>query len=214
VRDHALEQTTAAALAADPRVDDDTIAIECFDGGHALLRGSIESPVMRTHALRTASAVAGVRTVDDEMRPRALGVGHRQDARTEAAVLKAFIADHTLPAETMHVRAMDGTVTLDGRVEFAHQRDEAEQVARRVPGVSQLRNHLKVWIAASPNEVLERVTDAIGEVGADQLTVTVRDNVATLSGAVRSAADRDAALAAAAAARLVVSVEDEIRVVA
>jgi len=214
MRDHALEQTIAAALAADPGVDDDTIAVECFDGGHVVLRGSVESPVKRTHALRATSAVAGVRIVDDQMRPRALGVGHRQDATTEAAVLKAFIADHTLAAETMHVRATNGTVTLDGRVDLERQRDQAERVARRVPGVSRLRNELKVWIAASPNEVLKRVTEAIGEDGADQLTVTVRDNVATLTGSVRSAADRDAAIAAAAGTRLVVGVEDDIRVVA
>ena len=214
MRDHALEQTIAAALAADPGVDDDTIAVECFDGGHVVLRGSVESPVKRTHALRATSAIAGVRRVDDQMRPRAPGVGHRQDARTEAAVLTAFIADHTLAAETMHVRATDGTVTLGGRVDLERQRDQAEQVARRVPGVSQLRNELTAWIAASPNEVLKRVTEAIGEDRADQLTVTVRDNVATLSGSVRSAADRDAAIAAAGGTRLVVGVEDDIRVVA
>jgi len=214
MRDHTLEQTTADALAADPGVDDDTIAVECFDGGHVVLRGAVESPAKRTHALRTAAAVAGVRTVDDQMRPRALGIGHRQDARTEAAVLRAFIADPRVPAETMHVRATDGTVTLDGRVDLEHQRDRAEEVAKRVPGVSQLRNQLEVWLAASPNEVLERVTDAIGEAGAAQLTATVHDNVATLSGTVRSPTDRDAAIAAAAAARLVVDVRDEIRIAA
>jgi osmotically-inducible protein OsmY len=214
MRDHALEQNTAHALAADPGVDDDTIAVECFDGGHVVLRGSVESPVKRTHVRRTAGAVAGVRTVDDQMRARPLGVGHHQDARTEAAVLDAFIADHTLPAETMHVRVADGIVTLGGRVDLERQRDRAEEVARQVPGVSQLRNELAVWIAASPNEVLERVTAAIGEDAADQLTVTVRDNVATLSGTVRSAADRDAAIAAATGTRLVVDVEDEIRVAA
>jgi osmotically-inducible protein OsmY len=68
-------------------------------------------------------------------------------------------------------------------------------------------------MAVSPNEVLERVTDAIGRQGADQLTVTAPDNVITLSGTLRSAADRDAAVAAAAGGRLVVGVEDEIRVV-
>jgi osmotically-inducible protein OsmY len=214
MRDHALEQTTAAALAADPGVDDDTIAVEGFDGGHVVMRGSVASPAKRTHALRTAFAVAGVRDVDDQLRPQALGVGHRQDSRTEAAVLKAFIADQHFPAETMHVRAADGTVTLHGRVDLADQRDRAEEVARRVPGVSQLRNNLSVWMAASPNEVLQRVADAIGDDGADQLTVTVRDNVATLSGTVRSAADRHAAIDAAAGAHLVVDVEDEVRVVA
>jgi osmotically-inducible protein OsmY len=214
MRDHALEQAVAEALAADPRIDDETIAVECFVGGHVVLRGSAASPVEATHAVRTADGVAGVRDVDDLLRPRRHGVGHRQDARTEAAVLNALNADDVLPAETMHVSASDGIVTLSGSVELPFQRDEAEEVAMRVPGVSQVRNQLSVWIAVSPNEVLERVTGAIGADAADHLTVTARENVVTLSGTVRSAADRDAALAAAAGAPMVVDVADEIRVVA
>jgi osmotically-inducible protein OsmY len=214
VRDHPLEQTIAAALRADPRVDDDTIAVACFDGGQVVLRGSAESPAEATHALRTANQVAGVRTVDDRVRVRRRGVGHRADARTEAAVLEAFIADDVLPAESMHVSASDGTVTLSGVVDLPFQRDEAEAIAKRVPGVSQLRNQLSVWMAVSPNEVLERVTHAIGERSADHLTVTAHDNVVTLSGTLHSAADRDAAVVAAATGRMVVDVEDEIRVVA
>jgi BON domain len=73
VRHHALEKTIAHALAVDPRGDDDTIAVECFAGGHVVLRGS-------------------------------------------AAVLRAFISDDALPAETIHVTAWDGTVTLSGSV--------------------------------------------------------------------------------------------------
>ena len=72
----------------------------------------------------------------------------------------------------MHVHASDGTVTLSGRVDFPYQREEAEEVAMAVPGVSEIRNHLSVWIRVSVNEVTERVTKAIGEAGADQLTVS------------------------------------------
>ena len=129
-------------------------------------------------------------------------------------MLRAFIANDALPAETMHVSASDGKVTLRGRVDFADQRDEAEAVARRVPGVSQLRNDLDVWTAVSPNQVLEQVTGAMDDDRAVRLTVTARDNMVTLSGTVRSAADRDAAVAAAAGVPFVARVEDEIRVVA
>jgi osmotically-inducible protein OsmY len=212
VRDHSLERTIADALAADPRVGDDTIAVECFDDGRVVLRGSAETPVEATHALRTAYKVVGAAAVEEQLRLRRRGVGHRADARTEAAVLRAFIADDVLPAGAMHVSASDGTVTLSGQVDFPFQREEAEALALRVPGVSELRNHLTVWMAVSPNEVLERVTDAIGPDGADNVTVTARDNVVTLAGTVRSVADRDAALAAAAGVRMVVDVEDEIRV--
>jgi osmotically-inducible protein OsmY len=214
MRDHALEHAVAEALAADPRVDDETIAVECSDGGHVVLRGSAASPVEATRALRTAYRATGARDVEERLRPRRHSVGDRQDARTEAAVLEAIIADDALPAETMHVSASDGSVTLGGSVEFPSQRNEAEEVAMRVPGVSQVRNQLSVWIAVSPNDVLELVAGAIGAEAAGHLTVTARESVVILSGTVRSAADRDAALAAAAGARMVAGVEDEIRVVA
>ena len=214
MRDHALEKTIAHALVVDPRVDDDTIAVVCFAGGHVVLRGSAESPAKATRALRAAGGVADVRDVEDQLRPRRPGAGRGQDARTEAAVLRAFISDDALPAETIRVTASDGTVTLSGSIDFPYQRDEAEGVARQVAGVSQIRNHLRVWIAVSPNEVLDRVADAIGVDSADQLTVTARDNVVTLTGTVRSTGDRDAAIAAAAGAPMVAGVQDEIRVLA
>ena len=214
MRDHTLERRIAAALAADPHVDDDAIAVQCGPRGYAVLRGASGNPAMDGRALRTASAVAGVDEVINQLRARRPGVGPRQEARTEAAVLRAFIADDALPAEAMHVSASDGTVTLRGRVDSASQRDEAEAVARRVPGVSQLRNELDVWTAISPNQVLEQVTGAVGGHRADRLTVTARDNVVTLSGTVRSAADRDAAVVAAADVPFVARVEDAIRVVA
>jgi osmotically-inducible protein OsmY len=188
--------------------------VECFDGGHVVLRGRADSPGKSTHAVRTTGGVPGVRTVDDQLTPRRRGVRHRADARTEAAVLNAFIADDALPAETMRVGVSDGTVTLSGLVHFPLQLEEAETVAMRVPGVSRVRNDLDVWIAVSVNDVTERVTRAVGEDAADGLRVTARDNVVSLSGTVRSTAERDAAIAAAAGAPEVVDVRDSIRVVA
>jgi osmotically-inducible protein OsmY len=212
--DRTLQRSVAESLRANPRVDDDEIAVECFDGGHVVLRGRAENPGTSTQAVRTANAVPGVRTVDDQLSPRRRGARHRADARTEAAVLNAFIADDALPAETMHVHVSDGNVTLSGRVDFPYQREEAEEVAMSVPGVSEIRNHLSVWVRVSVNEVTERVTKAIGDAGAGQLTVSTHHNVVTLSGTVRSRADRDAAVAAAAGADAVVDVEDRIRVLA
>jgi osmotically-inducible protein OsmY len=157
MRDHVLKRRIAAALVADPHVDDDAIAVQCGQSGYVVLRGVSGNPAMDGRALRTASAVSGVDGVNNQLRPRRPGVGPRQDARTEAAVPRAFIADDALPAEAMHVSASDGTVTLRGRVDFAYQRDEADAAARRVPGVSQLRNELDIWTALSPNAVLEQV---------------------------------------------------------
>jgi osmotically-inducible protein OsmY len=212
VSDQALQRRIVAALGANPRVDDDEIAVEYLDGGHVVLRGRAESPDKSTQAVRTASGVPGVRTVDDQLSPRRRGERHRADARTQAAVLNAFIADGALPAGTMHVQVSDGNVTLSGRVDFPYQRQEAEDVAMAVPGVVEIRNRLSVWLSVSVNEVTERLAETIGEAGADEITVSTHDNIVTLSGTVRSAADRDAAVAAAASAVAVVDVEDRLRV--
>ena len=47
LRDHALEKTIAHALAVDPGVDDDTVAVECFAGGHIVPQR--ERAIARTH---------------------------------------------------------------------------------------------------------------------------------------------------------------------
>jgi hypothetical protein len=51
-------------------------------------------------------------------------------------VLRAFVGDDALPAETIHVTASDGTVTLNGSVELPYQRDEQ----KRSPGTFQRRD--------------------------------------------------------------------------
>jgi osmotically-inducible protein OsmY len=101
---------------------------------------------------------------------------------------------------------------LQSQVEGAHQRQAAEVLAVAVPAVSEVRNHRNVWIRVSVNEVTERVTEAISEAGADGLRVSTHDNVVALSGTVRSVADRDAAIAAAATARAVLDFEDRTEV--
>jgi osmotically-inducible protein OsmY len=68
-------------------------------------------------------------------------------------------------------------------------------------------------MTVSADDVAERVTDAIGAdaiVGADQITVNVRDNDVTLTGIVTSREHRNAAVAAAAGSPGVAHVHDEL----
>jgi len=215
--DHALRGRINEALSDAPHVDVAEIAVECHDDGDVVLRGSVVNLHRRAEAVRTARGVPGVRAVDDQMRTRPVGAEHEAAAETEAAVLVALILDDALPAYGIDVDVDGSKVTLCGAVDIASQRDAAERIALRVAGVSEVRNRLKVWTAVSAEDVAERLAEAIGVdaiVGADGITVTVRDNVVTLSGSVRSRDDRDAAVTAAARTPGVVGISDEIRVMA
>jgi osmotically-inducible protein OsmY len=212
---NALEQNIMEALAANPRVKADEISVQAF-GGDVTLRGTVGSVVQREEAMRTARDVTGVNSVTDGLRLGLLDASRRADADTEAAVLDALNADTAVRGSDIDVAVRDGAVTLSGLVELVSQRDRAERDALAVPGVASVHNRLLVVFPVSADDVAERITDAIGLnaiVGADALTVTVRDDAVTLSGTVRSRADHDTALAAAAAAPGVTDVRDEMRIV-
>jgi osmotically-inducible protein OsmY len=143
--DLALRGRIIEALARGPQVDVAEIAVECHDDGDVVLRGSVVNVRQRAEAVRTARGVPGVRGVDDQLRTRPVGAEHGADAQIEAAVLDALILDEALPAYGIDIEVDRRTVTLCGAVDTASERDAAERIARRVPGVSEVRNRLKVW---------------------------------------------------------------------
>ena len=143
--DLALRGRIIEALADAPHVDVTEIAVECHDDGDVVLRGSVVNLLQRAEAVRTARGVPGVRAVDDQLRTRPVGADHSANAMTEAAVLDALILDDAVPAYGIDVDVDGGEVTLRGAVDIACERDAAERIALRVPGVSEVRNRLKVW---------------------------------------------------------------------
>jgi osmotically-inducible protein OsmY len=212
VSDHTLESAVMQALAENPLVHADEIAVD-DRGGDIVLRGTVGSLVQRAEAARTTRAVPGVRNVEDELRVRPLGIDGRVDADTEAAVLAALLDDDELHASLVEVDARDGTVTLSGLVELEWQRDKAERIALEVGGVSRVVNQLRIWLQVSADEVAQRVNEAIGAgaiAGADDVTVSVVDNDVTLAGTVASREHREAVIAAAAATPGVVQVHDAL----
>jgi len=211
-----LQRAVMEALADNPIVHADEVAVEVLDdAGDIVLRGTVGSLVQRAEAVRAAGAVPGVRHVEDGLRVHVMGIDGRTDADTEAAVLDALDADDEVHARDVEVDVDDGAVTLRGLVEIASQRERAQRIAMAVPGVTSVVNQLRVWLTVSADDVVERVTDAIGRdaiVGADAVAVTVRDNDVTLSGTVGSVEHRDAARRAAEGAPGVAAVHDELTV--
>jgi osmotically-inducible protein OsmY len=143
--DLALRGRIIEALADAPHVDVAEIAVECHDDGDVVLRGSVVNLLQRAEAVRTARGVPGVRAVDDQIRTRPAGDDHRIAAETEAAVLDALLLVDAVPAHGIDVDVDGGKVTLHGAVDVTSQREAAERIALRVPGVFEVRNRLTLW---------------------------------------------------------------------
>lgn len=109
------------------------------------------------------------------------------DPEIEMALAESYNF-RTLLNDNAKAEAEDGVVTLSGTVENRYQRALAEDTARTIPGVREVRNHLDVlspgrvrsdgWIELRIRGVLW-VKEGVSGRGTD---ITVRDGVVTLRG--------------------------------
>jgi osmotically-inducible protein OsmY len=140
--DDQIQQAVMQALAENPHVHADTIAAQVIDGDVRLL-GTVRTVFESDEAELSTRDVADVGHIDNELRIGLLDFDRREDADTKAAVLDALVDDDELHGATLDVESRDGTITLFGYVGRPELVARAGQIARGVPGVSEVRNHLR-----------------------------------------------------------------------
>ena len=80
-------------------------------------------------------------------------------------------------------------MTLDGEVDWAFERDDAERVVRRLTGVRGVTNLIKVRSRPMASELKQKIEDALirsAETDAQRISVEVQGSKVILKGTVRS----------------------------
>jgi osmotically-inducible protein OsmY len=72
------------------------------------------------------------------------------DASITTKVKAAFVKDPVVKALQVNVDTFKGTVQLSGFVDTAEQKSRAEQVARGINGVANVKNNITVKAAGTP----------------------------------------------------------------
>jgi osmotically-inducible protein OsmY len=111
-------------------------------GGVVTLAGTLPSSYPKQLAMSLASFVLGVVDIRNQIvvKPPTL----RTDAEILAGVKARFTQNPIIPAQSITETVTNGVVTLTGTVTSFLQADQAESVARFVPGVIDVRNNLFV----------------------------------------------------------------------
>jgi osmotically-inducible protein OsmY len=197
-----------------PELDDRDIAVK-VDDGVVMLSGFVHSYFEKYQAEATVKRVKGVAGVanDIQVRPGA-GDGHvdPEIARAAVAALK-----NVLPGvcEGLRVIVNQGRLTLEGAVEWNFQKQQAAGAVRYLRGVTGFNNHVQVKPRVAPVEVKRRIEDAFrrnAQVDAERVCVQTHEGEVTLSGTVRSWAEREEAQRTAWAAPGVTQVKNNLEV--
>lgn len=116
--------------------------------GVVQLSGFVDSEQMKSSAAATAQSVSGVQDVRNELvvREGNRTVGRATDDAVIAAKVKSELAADSglATAADVNVEVKRGVVQLSGFVGSIEQKQEAEQIARQVAGVTDVRNSIEV----------------------------------------------------------------------
>jgi len=213
--DEQIHQDVLRELRWDSRVDETEVGVE-VDQGVVTLTGTVENYAKKLAAKDAAHRVTGVLDVADDVRVKMPGSPGRTDTEIAQAVRQALEWDVLVPATHITSTVADGWVTLEGSVDRLRERDDAERAVRYLHGVHGVYNKLVVRPSTlQPEQVREVIEDALERSAAHEvkrIQVQVSDGTVTLTGRVRSYAEKRAVLGAVSHAPGVHTVTEHLRI--
>lgn len=140
----AVKNALKQADLADVTVSDDA------DKNTITLGGTVHSEQARAKATEVAKSAAGNRQIANEISVQP--VGDESHAKAMASNLddgiesnyKAELLSKHLDKQSIHYQAKNGVLVLTGSVKNGGQRQEAAELAKKVPNVRQVVNQLEV----------------------------------------------------------------------
>lgn len=209
-----LRDDVLAELEADPRVNSERVGV-IAEEGLVTLTGTVPAFAQKWAAEEAVKRVKGVRAVVEDLKVDLPATHVRDDADIARTVSSALYWDTLLPA-SIQIVVNDGYVSLGGEVEWNYQREEAEDVVRRIAGVRGISNLIHIRQAVSAKNIRDEIDGVFkrdAHVDAEAVSVTVNGSKVTLTGKVHSWYERNEASRAAWSIRGVTAVDNQLAVV-
>jgi osmotically-inducible protein OsmY len=213
--DEQIKQEVERELRWDSRVSETEVGVTVHKGV-VTLTGTIDSYAKKLAAQEAAHRVHGVLDVANDLQVKLPGTLMRNDTEIAQAVRRALEWNVLVPDERIQSTVANGWVTLTGTVDNLREREDAERAVRYLLGVRGVYNKLVVLEQAiEPDEVRSIIEEALerrADREAKRIQVSVSNGAVTLSGTVRSWAEKRAIAGAVSHAPGVNVLHDELRI--
>lgn len=204
-----LQERVTNELVWDPEITSSNIGVTSNDGV-VTLSGFVSSYAERIAAEQAALRVRGARGVANDLQVRLTGDRIDPDIAKDAVAAMKF--NLSIPS-TVKVSVTKGHVTLEGSCDWWFQRDAAAKAVSHLPGVTGVSNFIVVKPRVSAQLVREKIEAALRRsaiLDSKHIRVTAIGPKITLTGTVKSYAERREAERAAWAAPGVAEVVNDV----
>lgn len=212
--DSQLKTDVEEELDWDPAVRLTSIGVEVKDG-IVTLAGHLDSYTEKIAAERAAQRVSGVKGLAVELDIRLLASANRVDGDIAATAVEALRWNASIPHDSIHVMVEDGWITLSGDVDWNFERTNAEVAVHALIGVKGVNNVIKLKHQVSPVDVKSKIESALyrsAHLIGKKIKISVDGDTVTLTGQIRSLAERHMMKNAAWAAPGVFKVVDDLKI--
>ncbi|ADG98810.1 transport-associated protein [Segniliparus rotundus DSM 44985] len=209
--DHDIKTEVQDELEWTPELDAAGVGVAVGDGVVSL-SGEVDNYSARIAAKRAALRVRGVTAIVDNVsvHPSSSSSLTETDIAKEVEYALRW-AGNVPDAVKAEIRGHD--VILTGQVTWDFQRQAAQRAVQHLTGVHFVNNLIALTPRVSVSDTKERIRNAItrnAQLDANTINVAVSDNQVTLTGTVRSWAEKQEAERAAWASSHVSGVHDQI----
>ncbi|MDB5448176.1 MAG: hypothetical protein JWQ97_3493 [Phenylobacterium sp.] len=178
------------------------------------LTGFVRSYTERFQAERDAKRVTGVAAIANELEVKLSSADQRPDSELAEDIVLALASQVPFLSGVTPI-VHNGEVTLEGEVEWRFQKEQAEEVVRRLRGVRAVTNLIQVKTRLPAENIKAQIQQALArsaEVDAARIQVETEGGKVILKGMVRTLAEREEAERAAWQAPGVTAVENRLLV--
>jgi osmotically-inducible protein OsmY len=193
--DTELKNDVLSELKYEPSVKVSDIGVLVKDGT-VTLNGYATSYSEKWEAVHATKRVAGVKAIADDIEIQLPASYHRTDGDIATAALNQIGWSTTVPTETVMVTVDKGWITLEGEVEWWHQKNAVERVVRYMSGVKGVTNSISISPKVSKKEVETDIKSAFKRsaiLDAKHIRVETSGNTVILHGQVRNYSEYDEA---------------------
>jgi osmotically-inducible protein OsmY len=179
--------------------------------GVVTLTGFVNTYSEKLEAEKAVKLVRGVRGIANDLVVRPFS--QPTDTDIVKTALHTLESDVRVPADKVIVTVNEGIVTLEGEVEWRHQKEAAKSALEHLLGVRGILNEIKVKPVTPPAEIKGMIVAALDRsalFGGDRIMVEAVDGQVTLSGHVSSMIEREEAGRIARAAPGVARVDNRL----
>ncbi len=190
--DEKIAKAIELAFHYDPRVSSVNPQVS-IDEGNVTLTGTVSNLKAKKAAEQDVTHTMGVRMVKNLLKVRP---PHEiSDPDLEEKIRKAIQREPHLDPLDVIVSVKKGKVRLHGRVESVYEKVLAEDLSAKVRGTVDVRNHLKIdadWRWKPDWVIYKNIQNELWWspfVNSENITVSVKDGIATLRGTVNNWAE-------------------------